>query len=122
MSKATQRLRALPDMNAYVPDPADTSAPPKGVMVSPAQKALEEIKRQTGVISRALQEAELAEAEGKRLEDLNERYTELALQNNDLTEWLGLIKAALEKHDRGDLSSRQFANEVEAAIKGWEGK
>jgi hypothetical protein len=122
VSKAQQRLRSLPDMNAYVPDPADTSAPPQGVMVTPAQKALEEIKRQTGIIARTLQEIDLDQVDVRRLADLNEKYTELAAQNTEMGMWLDMIKTALANHDKGELSPRQFANEVDAAIKGWEGK
>jgi hypothetical protein len=109
------------DMNAFTPEIiSDTSAPPKGVIVSPAQHALEEIKRQTGIVSRALHDIELMQAETKRLDELQEQYANLAARNSEMVTWLTMIKDALENHDNGELNARQFANEVDAAIKGWE--
>lgn len=118
-----QAARRLPVIDGPAPvDPSDTSAPPRGVLVSPEKRALEDIKRQVGILDRFLHDLDLQRADEERYEELNQRYTELVTRSIEIGEWLNLIKAALEHHDRGELSPRQFANEVDAAIKGWEGR
>lgn len=119
---AKQRAARTIDMNAYRPEPEDTSAPPKGAVESPAQRAVEEIGRHTGVLRRFLAELELQQADEERYLKLQEQNAGLVQQISDTRVWLDMIKTALVSHDNGELSARQFANEVDAAIKGWEGR
>lgn len=116
-----KRVRSSTMVNDYVPDPQDTSVPPKGAVVSPAKRAIEDLKRSTGVLERYLHEQELQAVDEERFDRLNEQNAALVQKINDTSQWLGMIKEALGHYDEGELSARRFANEVDAAIKGWEG-
>jgi hypothetical protein len=120
MSRQQQRLRSLPDMNAYEPEPEPVESRP--AISSPGKKALEEIKKQTGVLGRLLLEIEMQQVDHEQHQEVKANYAALAARASEMETWLGMIKTALQNHDSGELSSRQFANEVDAAIKGWEGK
>lgn len=112
-----QAEKRLADMNAYVPDPPEVT---KSEHASPAKRACEEIRRHTGVLERFLGQVELMEADQERYDKLNEKNAALVQQIADMSVWMNMIKDALQHHDDGELSSRQFANEIDAAIKGWE--
>jgi hypothetical protein len=120
-----QSERRLADMNGHTSDPAI----PQAALASPTKRAIEQIKKQVGVLEHFLHEQDLKQAEEDRFADLQQQYMEqvqknerLAQSNSDLGQWLVMIRTALKSHDDGELSARQFANEVDAAIKGWEGK
>lgn len=115
MSRKHSDKRAA-DMNMYQPEPEVQ----KSDHPSPAKRACEEIRRHTGVLERYLGQLELQEIEQERFDKLNESNAELVQKVSDLGIWLGMVKTALEHYDAGEMSARQFANEVDATIKGWE--
>lgn len=110
------------DMNGYQPTPSDLPHVTRSESSSPAKRACEEIKKYTGVLEHFLGEIELQEADQERFDKLNEQNAALVQKIEDMGVWMNMIKEALRHHDDGELSSRQFANEIDAAIKGWESK